>query len=193
VAAAPVAAVAAPAEKTPADPAADVSPAPDPIAPAEEAPIEALDLEPATEPPVEVPAPVASLDIEALEVVWPALVARVRDEAGPRRNAWFRETRPGSVDGDVITLLVPEHLHFHLQQLEVDDDLRSLIAATAGELLGGPVRIVYRSDGGAQTSEEESSVEETRVPEKHELSDGPAGGIDPAELVVDMLDGEIVE
>ena len=49
---------------------------------------------PATAPP-----PPASLDLAAVETVWPALIERVRKDAGPRRHALLRACRPVAVEG----------------------------------------------------------------------------------------------
>ncbi len=135
-------------------------------------------------------APVAGLDLGGVEAVWPALVARVRDDVGPRRFALFREAEPAAVDGATIVLEVPARLPFHLAQLQEDRDLAKSVEAAAAELLGGRVEVAYR----AAAAEEEAVAEApSRAPAEHELFEAGAGGIDPAELVKDLLDGEVVE
>ena len=57
---------------------------------------------------------------------------------------------------------------------------------------GTPVRIEYQADSG-EAAASGPEVDETRAPEKHELGESATGGIDPTDLVVDMLDGEVVD
>jgi DNA polymerase-3 subunit gamma/tau len=137
--------------------------------------------------------PVEGLDLGRVEAIWPALVERVRKEAGPRRHALLRECRPAAVEGAVVMLEVPAHLPFHLAQLSEDDRLGSVIISVAGGLLGGTVKVAYR------LAEDESAVGERGsgrdpVPNKDELeSAGDDGPSDPAQLAVDLLGGSIVE
>ena len=96
------------------------------------------------------PAPIVGLDLGTFESVWPALVARVRDETGPRRHALLKEAEPISVKGATVTLTVPGHLPFHLEQLRQDEDLMQAVTSIAAELLGGAISIEYAQgdDGG---------------------------------------------
>jgi hypothetical protein len=128
-----------------------------------------------------------------VDAVWPPLVARVRDEAGPRRYALFREVRPAGVEGATVVLGVPVHLQFHLAQLQEDDRLTEIVTSIASELLGGSVTIDYRFLDG----EDEPAVPEpdppSKAPDKEDLDDGGEGAIDPTDLVVDLLGGEVVD
>ncbi len=175
----------------PAAAAAPVSPSA-PFAAASDEP-KAEEEEPAPEaPPEERPdlAPVEGLDLAAVETVWPALVTRVRDAVGPRRNALLREAKPASVEGATVVLSVAEHMKFHLEQLKADEELREVVEREAAELLGGGVTVQYREE---EVAEQPSLLGEDEIPAAHELVDAGEGGIDPAELVVDMLGGQVVE
>jgi DNA polymerase-3 subunit gamma/tau len=116
-------------------------------------------------PVAEVPAPVEGLDLDAVDRIWPALVARVREDAGPRRHALFRESRPLAVDGSMITLGVGAHLPFHLEQLREDDHLVSVVIAVASELLNGSVTIAFQAEG--------SPAEPVPAPVVHEKAPNP--------------------
>jgi len=130
------------------------------------------------------------LDLDTFEGVWPALVARIRDEAGPRRHAWLKEASPIEVDAGAVTLEVPQHLPFHLEQLRADHDLNAMVRDIAGSLLGGSIDVVFRE---AATSEPPAGAEPGRAPNKEDLAGpGEADDDDPAALVVEALGGEIV-
>jgi DNA polymerase-3 subunit gamma/tau len=194
---APAAPAPAPAPSPPPVPARSEVPAPQeqpaPVgeaAQAEEAPV----AEPAPEPAV----PVEGLDVAAVDGAWPQLVSRVREEAGPRRYALFRETRPVAVEGSTVVLGIGAHLPFHLAQLQEDDRLAAVVSAAAADLLGGSVTIEYRPVDGEQESAgavdgEEEDRPGQQVPDKDDLSDTGEGAIDPTDLIVDMLGGEVVD
>ena len=135
--------------------------------------------------------PITGLTLEAVQTAWPAAVARIREEAGMRRFALFREARPAEVTGSTIVLEVPENLPFHLAQLGEDDTLNATAARVLGEVLGGGVRLAYR--GGANPAATAPQIDPVRAPDQDTLSDPTAGGIDPAALMADLLDGEVVE
>ena len=135
--------------------------------------------------------PISGLTLEAVQTAWPAAVARIREEAGMRRFALFREARPVEVSGATVVLEVPENLPFHLAQLSEDDALNATAVRVLGEVLGGGVRLAYR--GGAVPAAAAPHVDPRRAPDQDTLSDATAGGIDPAALMADLLDGEVVE
>jgi DNA polymerase-3 subunit gamma/tau len=152
----------------------------------------------ATPAQAEAPAPAApppeNLDLAAVDVIWPQLISRVREEAGPRRYALFRETRPVGVEGSLVVLGIGAHLPFHLAQLQEDDRLTAVVTAAAGELLGGQVTITYRPVNGDPEPVAEADEEiPARAPDKDDLSEAGDGGINPTDLVVDGLNGEVVE
>jgi hypothetical protein len=120
-------------------------------------------------------------------------VARIRDDAGPRRFALFREVRPGEVAGDTILLEVPENLPFHLARLGEDDALNTVAARVLGEVLGGGVRLKYRMSATLGMAPLPTIAEQLRAPDPNTLSEAGAGGIDPTTLLADLMDGEVVE
>ncbi|MBI5156863.1 MAG: DNA polymerase III subunit gamma/tau [Acidimicrobiia bacterium] len=150
--------------------------------------------ESAAAPPLAVVAaalpPIEGLTLEAVQTAWPAAVARIREEAGMRRFALFREARPAEVTGATIVLEVAENLPFHLAQLSEDDALNATAVRVLGEVLGGAVRLVYR---GGSAPVAVPLADPLRAPDQETLSDPTAGGVDPAALMADLLDGEVVE
>ena len=133
----------------------------------------------------------AQLTMKAVESSWPALVGKVRAAAGVRRYTLLKEAAPGEVEGDQLTLHLPAHLTFHLESLQEDQALRALVEEAASELLQGRVRIVYRA--GPIAEPEVAEIAPMRAPEASELTEATEGGIDPTDLVKDLLGGEIVE
>ncbi|MDP8959298.1 MAG: DNA polymerase III subunit gamma/tau [Actinomycetota bacterium] len=138
--------------------------------------------------------PGPALTSDQLETAWPALLAGVRDRAGPRRHALFREVSPGGVEGATVVLHVPAHLPFHLEQLRQDERLLAIVETTANEVLAtsqGGVRVEYRVEESVTGGEAGTSAEE--VPDKDRMLEAPEEVSDPAALVVDLLGGEVVE
>jgi DNA polymerase-3 subunit gamma/tau len=135
--------------------------------------------------------PITDLTIGQFESVWPALVAGVRDDLGPRRQALFREASPGTVDGSTVTLVLPDHLSFHLEQLQGDDLVRQVVEARAAELLGGSVRVQFRSGTGGDA--DALSSEEDALPRKDQMLEAPAAADDPDALVEGLLGGQVIE
>jgi DNA polymerase III subunit gamma/tau len=151
--------------------------------------------EPDAEAPVEAPAaaPTASLaattvDVDELIEKWPIVVARVREEAGPRRFALFREATPDRAEGSVLTLTVPGP--FHRDQLTEDDILRGVVTGVLSDVVGSAVTVRYEAGDG--TPALEAADTEESAPNKDEFIESSDGAIDPTALVVDLLDGEVV-
>ncbi len=138
-------------------------------------------------PPTAEAAPPPDLTLEALEAAWPAIVLRIRNVAGPRRHAFLKEAAPAAIEDGAAILAVPGHLHFHLEQLRADDELAVALTAVAADLLGGPVRFVFRAVDGPDLP-----PEPTRAPEADQLVEDAGESQDPTGLVVDLLGGEIV-
>ena len=153
-------------------------------APAVETPAETV---PVVETPAEAMPPVEGLTIEQFEAVWPALVGGVRDELGPRRLAMFRESSPGTVEGSTIVLVLPEHLGFHLAQIQADPAIAQIVAAKAAELLGGAVDVEFRSSSAPSTD----AIDE-RAPDKNQLVEAD-GSLDPGALVEGLLGGQVID
>jgi hypothetical protein len=154
---------------------------------------EADEAEVGAEPAALILEEVGDLSLSQFESVWPALVAGVRDELGPRRQALFREASPGSVEGSTVTLHLPAHLSFHLEQLQTDEMVKEVVEARAAELLGGSIRIQFRSgtrtESGAGTLPDESD----QTLDKHQLLEAPSGPTDPDALVEGLLGGQMIE
>ncbi|MEX1209075.1 MAG: DNA polymerase III subunit gamma/tau, partial [Acidimicrobiia bacterium] len=178
------------------------SPNPPPVASSPETAAEASasDAPFAATPPVQEPAAAASptpsapsavFDLAVVDEKWPAIVARIRDEAGPRRFAFFREARPAAVDGSTLVLEIPEQFKFHLDALSEDDRLNAIVISVLADVLGGSARVAYRS--GAVQVEPEVSADPVRAPDEADMDEATAGAIDPTDLVVDLLGGEVVE
>ena len=136
---------------------------------------------------------VGDLTLSQFESVWPALVAGVRDDLGPRRQALFREASPGSVQGSTVTLHLPDHLSFHLEQLQEDDLVREVVEARAAELLGGSIRIQFRSGSRRDDPSGSAETDSETPPDKHQLLEAPSGPLDPDALVEGLLGGQVIE
>ncbi len=130
--------------------------------------------------------PAAEVSLGEFSAAWPAIVARIRDQFGARRHAFLKVAEPVAVENGVAVLALPTHQHFHLEQLNADTELQSALADIAAELLGGSIALEFRSGDG-----EERPSEPERAPDKERLTEG-AGPEDPADLIVDMLGGEVV-
>ncbi|MBN2112972.1 MAG: DNA polymerase III subunit gamma/tau [Acidimicrobiia bacterium] len=167
--------VAAKRGEAPGAPAAPDEPPSGEAAPAEAAP-------PAPPPP--------GLSLAAVETAWPALLERVRRDAGPRRHALLRDCRPAAVEGERVVLEVPANLTFHLALLVEDRQLDEIVAGIASALLGGRVSVVYRAGNG----EERPGALETagRAPDKEHLMGGDEPAPDPRAVVEEILGGTVV-
>lgn len=140
--------------------------------------------------PPSVSEPEGALTLQEVEQVWPAIVAQVRQDVGPRRHALLKEARPAAVEGRTAILEVASHMHFHLEQLRSDANIAESIAAAGASLLGGTLSVSFRSANAEPASVQKS---EERAPDKDDLvtpSDDDSG--DPERAVLDILGGEIV-
>jgi DNA polymerase-3 subunit gamma/tau len=129
--------------------------------------------------------PPIDISFEQLQKIWPGLFGGLRDLLGARRWAFFREAVPAAVERNTIILEVAHD--FHLSSLEQDDAVGPIVAAKAGDLLGGPVKVKFRikSDGGG--SDEDTSVDLTQLQER------PEGSMDPASLLESELGARVVD
>ncbi len=148
---------------------------------------------PKTEQPEKEPEPIAAEEAEAvaadvsfeqLQKVWPGLFGSLRDVLGARRWAFFREAVPVAVEADTIVLEVAHD--FHLEALEQDDAVSAIVATKAGDLLGGPVKVRFRSKAG-QPSAPSGEVD------LGDLEERPDAETDPAALLASELGAELVD
>jgi DNA polymerase-3 subunit gamma/tau len=147
------------------------------------------DEESAGEVAVVPPPTMAGVDLATVQTAWPAIVAQVRELDGPRRHALIKEATPTEVDEGTVVLEVPAHLPFHLEQLREDTELRRVIARAGSEVLGGSIGVTFRS----ADPEALIAAEPERAPDKDDLLVAPEDASDdPADLIVDVLGGEIV-
>ena len=134
----------------------------------------------------------ADLDIASFEAVWPAVVARIRDDAGPRRHAWLKEAIPTRAEGGTVTLEMDAKYRFHYEQIQADVDLKKMIEAIAGSLLDGGIEVVYHLRGEEELEKEETS----RAPDDEDLLHPDDSEIvendDPTAFVVEAFGGEIL-
>ncbi|MFQ5553749.1 MAG: DNA polymerase III subunit gamma/tau [Acidimicrobiia bacterium] len=131
------------------------------------------------------------VDFDAFQTAWPSIVARVREDAGPRRHAWLREARPTDLRNGTVVLEVPAHLPFHLEQLRADSGLQRSVSTIATQLFGCDVKLEFVS---ADTPRESSTrpADPQRAPDKDDLLEEGSDGTDATALVVDVLGGEVI-
>jgi len=137
-----------------------------------------------------VPPPPPGLTLAAVETAWPALLERVRRDAGPRRHALLRDCRPASVEGERVVLEVPANLTFHLALLAEDRQLDEIVEGIASALLGGRVSVVYRAGNGEERPVAPESA--GRAPDKEHLLGGDEPAPDPRAVVEEILGGTVV-
>lgn len=128
--------------------------------------------------------PPIDISFEQLQSIWPGLFGGLRDLLGARRWAFFREAVPAAVERNKIILEVAHD--FHLSALEQDDAVAPIVAAKAGDLLGGPVRVEFRlksDDGGG--SDEDLDLDQ--------LEERPETANDPAALLESELGAKVVD
>ncbi len=187
---------------TPTEPSTQ-APAAKPVARANEPAVKQQAKQEDTVPPSEPisPSPTSpssdrEIDLATYESAWPAIAARMRDLAGPSKHALLLEVRPKSVAGGTVVFELPAHLPFHLERLKADAPLHELLAQTGAEFVGVRLAVEFQAEGGSTSPSQQSQPEQDpeRAPEKDDMTeDGDAGSTDPMSLVVDMLDGEIVD
>ncbi len=135
--------------------------------------------------------PLVDLDIATFESAWPAIAARMRDISGPSKHALLKEAQPVAVNGGTVSFELPNHLPFHLEQLRADVSLHQMLQQAASEFLGGSITVEFRGADGAPPPV--APAEPTRAPDKDDLVEEDEGAIDPTDLVVDILGGEVVQ
>ncbi len=134
--------------------------------------------------------PAADLDFSDFERVWPAIVAQIRQDVGPRRHALLKEASPTAVENGTVVFEVAPHMHFHLEQLKSDVGITEAITSAARDQLGSSVAVTFRSaDAEAVTA----AHHEERAPDKDDLVEATDdSSSDAVSNVLDVLGGEIV-
>ena len=109
----------------------------------------------------------AAVTLSDFSAAWPVIVSRIRTDFGARRHAFVKVAEPRSVEGSVAVLTMPSHQHFHLEQLNADDQLLGALEVIAADVLGSPVTLQFRSDDDKVVSEEKMVADEPllRAPE----------------------------
>jgi DNA polymerase-3 subunit gamma/tau len=130
-------------------------------------------------------APALDISLEQLQKVWPGLFGSLRDVLGARRWAFFRESVPAGVEGNVILLEVPHG--FHLQSLQEDDAVAKIVATRAGDLLGGTVQVRFGLRESSPDGGEEQTIDMTQLEER------PDTATDPTSLLAAELGAEVVD
>ena len=129
------------------------------------------------------PGPPIDISFEQLQRIWPGLFGGLRDVLGARRWAFFREAVPAGVEGSTIILEVAHD--FHLSSLEQDDAVAKIVATKASDLLGGPVRVRFRSKEAHPGGGKEVDL--------GGLEERPESDTDPTSLLASELGAEVVD
>jgi DNA polymerase-3 subunit gamma/tau len=129
-------------------------------------------VEPGQAPPAErAGEPGIDISLDQLKKVWPGLFGSLSEVLGARRWALFREATPADVKGRTIVLEVAHD--FHLTALEQDDAVSRIVATKAGDLLGGPVKVVFRSRNAGPPRSEEERIDLAQLEERPETETNP--------------------
>ena len=91
------------------------------------------------------PVPAGEVSLDALEGIWPQLVASVRAKS-VRKEAIFRDTVASRVEDGTIFLTAPSA--FFLETLQADEDLKTFLAERATALLGAEARFAFELNEG---------------------------------------------
>jgi DNA polymerase-3 subunit gamma/tau len=129
--------------------------------------------------------PLIDISFEQLQRVWPGLFGGLRDLLGARRWAFFREAVPAAVERNTIILEVAHD--FHLSSLEQDDAVAPIVAAKAGDLLGGAVKVKFRLKSQSDQDRDEDHVDLSNLEER------PGAETDPAALLESELGAKVVD
>jgi DNA polymerase-3 subunit gamma/tau len=130
------------------------------------------------------------LEFSDFERAWPAIVAKIRQDVGPRRHALLKEASPAGIEDGVVVFEVASHMHFHLEQLKADEGIAEAISAAGNDQLGQSISVSFRSsDAPAKPERAEAEV----VPDKDDLVESQSDGdSDVIDNVLGVLGGEIV-
>jgi DNA polymerase-3 subunit gamma/tau len=131
-----------------------------------------------------------SLAFEDFERAWPAIVAQIRQDVGPRRHALLKEASPVGVENGAVVFEVASHMHFHLEQLKADEGISQAISSAGRDQIGQPVSVLFRSSEAPVVPLER---EPQPVPDKDDLVEATGNEeSDVVSNVLDVLGGEIV-
>jgi hypothetical protein len=131
----------------------------------------------------------AVVSMERFQEAWPAVFGGLREILGARRWALFREAVPGAVENGRLILHVA--LDFHLQSLQQDPVVAKLVATKAGDVLGTPVEVEFRSSA-APAASEMANLDEVEL-EKDRLFEAPEDVADPEKLLATELGATVIE
>ena len=130
------------------------------------------------------------LDFADFERAWPAIVAQIRQDVGPRRHALLKEASPAGIEDGIVVFEVASHMHFHLEQLKADEGIAEAISVAGNDQLGQPISVSFRS---ADAPPKPETVEVEVVPDKDDLVESQSDGdSDVIDNVLGVLGGEIV-
>lgn len=129
--------------------------------------------------------PPIDISFEQLQKIWPGLFGGLRDLLGARRWAFFREAVPAAVERNTIILEVAHD--FHLSSLTQDDAVAPIVAAKAGDLLGGSVKVKFRLKSDDGEGDDDDGVDLTQLQER------PDAETDPAALLESELGARVVD
>jgi hypothetical protein len=131
------------------------------------------------------------LEFSDFERAWPAIVAKIRQDVGPRRHALLKEASPAGIEDGVVVFEVASHMHFHLEQLKADEGIAEAISAAGSDQLGQSISVAFRSSA-APPKPDETEVEV--VPDKDDLVESQSDGdSDVIDNVLGVLGGKIVD
>jgi hypothetical protein len=130
------------------------------------------------------------MEFSDFERAWPAIVAQIRQDVGPRRHALLKEASPVGIENGAVVFEVAAHMHFHLEQLKADDGIAAAISAAGVDHLGQPITVTFRSSDIAAPAKQ---IEVERAPDKDDLREA-TGDTETTVIdnVLDVLGGEIV-
>jgi len=153
--------------------------------------------EPTVDPTSDTPIPPSvgdldgSLTFRDFERAWPAIVAQIRQDVGPRRHALLKEASPAAVDGETVIFEVASHMHFHLEQLKADTLITEAITGAAKDQLGRSVSVSFRSV--EMKAAPHADIDESAPDKEHLVKATDDSSTDAVSNVLDVLGGEIVD
>ncbi len=99
---------------------------------------------------------------------------------------------PIAVQDARVTLEVPAHLPFHLEQLKADAELVAMVRSIVADMVGGSVDVTFVA--GADRGDA-ANDEPPPIPDKDSLAETngeSAEDDDPTSFIVEELGGEVI-